>query len=366
MPKVVKIMHTSDLHLGITFNVLGKQSKLHRRDCEAVFSNIVDLCIKEKVAAFLIAGDLFDMPQPPKTLVKFVASELEKLKGEGINVFISCGNHDPYKKGSLWFDCKFPSNVVIFDCNDLEAKETGDLIVYGIAYTNDTKEPLKGFKAENSEKFKIGLVHGSTTELNWEGDNEGGYRKISKADIDNSNLDYIALGHFHDVLQIKSKVPCFYSGCPEPLSFKNDGGSSALLVSFSDGKVNVKPMKTNLRTFSTVEVDCTNFETDNDIRKILDKHKDDNKALRLVLKGSPSLDINLDTEFLLKEFEPKYFFLKIVDDIHLPENLSEDETIRGHFIKLVREDLKREKDPEKKKRLESALRLGVGFLDKKI
>ena len=125
-------------------------------------------------------------------------------------------------------------------------------------------------------------------------------------------------------------------------------------------------MKTNLRTFSTVEVDCTNFETDNDIRKILDKHKDDNKALRLVLKGSPSLDINLDTEFLLKEFEPKYFFLKIVDDIHLPENLSEDETIRGHFIKLVREDLKREKDPEKKKRLESALRLGVGFLDKKI
>ena len=38
----------------------------------------------------------------------------------------------------------------------------------------------------------------------------------------------------------------------------------------------------------------------------------------------------------MKEFEPKYFFLKIIDNIHIPDNLTEDETIRGNFIRLIK------------------------------
>ena len=90
------------------------------------------------------------------------------------------------------------------------------------------------------------------------------------------------------------------------------------------------------------------------------------KILRLILTGSPSLDLNLDIEVLEKEFESKYFFLKIIDGVHLPENLTEDETIRGNFIRLIKAEIKKEKDAEKKKRLENALRVGVGYLDKKL
>ncbi len=364
--KSVKIIHTSDLHLGSTFKVLGDKSKLHRIDCQNVLSNIVDLCIKEKVNALLIAGDLFDTPDPQKSLVKFVISELGRLEEQKIRVFISTGNHDPYKKGSPWIEYKFPSNVIIFSSNDLEPKEIEGLIVYGLAYTNDTKEPLRGFKADDSDSFKVGLIHGSTTNINWDEEPEKGYRRITKTDIDNSRLDYIALGHFHDTLEIKSKVKCFYSGCPEPLTFKNNKNSCVLLVSYSDGNITINPIKTNIKTFATLEVDCTNFESDLEIRKLLEKNKGDNKILRLILTGSPSLDLNLDIEFLIKEFDSKYFFLKIVDSIHLPENLAEDETIRGNFIKLIKLEISKEKDAEKKKRLENALRLGVGYLDKKL
>lgn len=45
-----KIIHTADLHLGMTFKNLGDRSKQHRRDCLDVFSNIIDLCIKEQAA----------------------------------------------------------------------------------------------------------------------------------------------------------------------------------------------------------------------------------------------------------------------------------------------------------------------------
>ena len=49
MVQETKIIHTGDLHLGMTFKSLGDKSKLHRRDCQEVFSDIVNLCIKEKV-----------------------------------------------------------------------------------------------------------------------------------------------------------------------------------------------------------------------------------------------------------------------------------------------------------------------------
>lgn len=366
MVKDLKVIHTGDLHLGMTFKSLGDKSKLHRIDCQDVFSNIIDTCIKEKADALLIAGDMFDTPEPQKSLVKFVIGEFDRLKKEDIRVFISSGNHDPYKKGSVWLEYKFPSNVIIFSSANLEPIDFGEIIVYGIAYTNDTKEPLKGFKADKTDKFKIGLIHGSATNINWDDEPEAGYRKISKVDLDNSNLDYIALGHFHDLLEIKCKTRCFYSGCPEPLSFKNGKENGVLLVSYNGSNVNVKPIKTSIRRFETLEIDCTNIESDSDIRKVLEKNKGENKILRLILTGSPSLDLDLDIDTLQKEFDSKYFFLKIIDSVHLPENLSEDETIRGHFIKIIRAEVIKEKDEEKKKRLENALRLGVGYLDKKL
>ena len=366
MPKEFTIIHTGDLHLGMTFKSLGDKSKLHRRDCQDVFSSIIDLCIKEKADALLIAGDLFDESNPSKPIVSFVIDEFKRLKEKSIPVFIISGNHDSHKKDSLWFSFSFPSNVVIFDSKDLQPKTSGDLEVYGLAYIDDTKEPLKNFKAEKNDKIKIGLIHGSTTNIKDSDDPESSYRPITKAQIDDSGLDYIALGHFHDLLEIKSKVKCYYCGSPEGLTFKNKPDSGVLIVKFKDENVIVKQHKTAIREFHNIEIDCTNLENDSEIRKTLQKNKGDNKILRLILKGSPSLDFQLDKEILEKEFSQNYFFLKIEDKIHIPENLQEDETIRGQFIKLIKQEIKKEKNEDKKKSLENALRIGIGYLDKKL
>ncbi len=80
MEREVKIIHTGDLHLGMTFKSLGEMSKLHRRDCQDVFSNIINLCINEKADALLIAGDLFNEPNPSKSIVTFVIVELKRDK----------------------------------------------------------------------------------------------------------------------------------------------------------------------------------------------------------------------------------------------------------------------------------------------
>jgi len=336
MAQEIKIIHTGDLHLGMTFKYLGDKSKLHRRDCQDVFSNIVDLCIKEKVDSLLIAGDLFDDPNPSKSIVTFVIDELKRLKEKNILVFIISGNHDPYKKESIWFEYKFPSNVIIFDSHGLEPKTVGNLTVYGIAYTNNTKEPLDNFKAEKSDNFKVGLIHGSTTNIKSEEEPEYSYRPIKKLQIDNSNLDYIALGHFHDLLEIKGKVKCFYSGSPEGLSFKNSANSSILLVRYSDGKVNVKPIKTAIREFHTLEVDCTKLDNDSELRKILDTNFIINyqgaigfftKGIMNELRLFSGYDILYEK---VKTFVQNELFDQKVnlEDLNILRNLSEIEAIR--------------------------------------
>ena len=135
------------------------------------------------------------------------------------------------------------------------------------------------------------------------------------------------------------------------------------MVSHAKGKTEITPVKINIKEFETLEVDCTSLDSNSKIRQILKKNKEENKALRLLLKGSRSLDFTADIELLEKEFEGEYFFLKIIDDIHLPEDLTEDETIRGNFISLIKVEIKKEKDNKKKKELENALRVGIAYLD---
>ena len=50
----------------------------------------------------------------------------------------------------------------------------------------------------------------------------------------------------------------------------------------------------------------------------------------------------------------------------LKNDLTEDETVRGNFIKLIKEEISEEGDEIRKKRLENALRIGVGHLDKNL
>ena len=104
MVNEIKVIHTGDLHLGMTFKSLGTKSKIHRRDCQDVFSNIIDLTIREKANALLIAGDLFDTAYPPVEILKRTFAEFKKLYDEGIKVYMIAGSHDYSVSGKSFLD----------------------------------------------------------------------------------------------------------------------------------------------------------------------------------------------------------------------------------------------------------------------
>ena len=146
------------------------------------------------------------------------------------------------------------------------------------------------------------------------------------------------------LMDLKTTIPCYYPGTPEGLTFKNEGDRFVLLIAHSEGKIDIEQIKINKREFQTIMLDCTNFETENEIRRTLKENTGKNKITRLFLTGSPSLDFTFDIDLLTKEHETDYFYLKIKDDVHIPQDLTEDETIRGTFIRLIKSEIGKEEN----------------------
>ena len=99
MPSL-KFVHAADLHLDSPF--VGMRSEapdyvadaLSRATFDA-YANIIDLCIRERVDALLIAGDVYDGgDRSLRAQLKF-GDGLQRLDDAGIRSFACHGNHDP-------------------------------------------------------------------------------------------------------------------------------------------------------------------------------------------------------------------------------------------------------------------------------
>lgn len=86
----MKILHTGDWHLG---KKLEGHSRLEEQ--QQFLNDFIQLAEREKVDLILIAGDIYDKPNPPAEAEKLFYDTVKKLsrKGECI-ILIIAGNHD--------------------------------------------------------------------------------------------------------------------------------------------------------------------------------------------------------------------------------------------------------------------------------
>lgn len=86
----MKILHTSDLHLGRQFNGISLED-----DHAAVLDQIARTVADREVDVLIIAGDIFDRASPPASAVRQLNGFLERVanKTEAAVVMIA-GNHD--------------------------------------------------------------------------------------------------------------------------------------------------------------------------------------------------------------------------------------------------------------------------------
>lgn len=85
----MRFLHTGDWHLG---KKIGGHSRIGEQ--AAVLQQVVDVALRERVDAVLIAGDTFDSFSPPDDAERLLYDTLLSLLRERIAVVMIAGNHD--------------------------------------------------------------------------------------------------------------------------------------------------------------------------------------------------------------------------------------------------------------------------------
>ncbi|MCH8107070.1 MAG: DNA repair exonuclease [Chloroflexi bacterium] len=267
------------------------------------YSNIIELCISERVDALLIAGDIYDGDDRSlRAQLKFFDG-LIRLSRAGIRSFICHGNHDPlngwearlnFPEGSYRFGAAMEGISVFKD-------EPGRAAVYGISYPQrEVRENLaRQFVAAGPEAFSIGLLHANVDN---NADHEA-YAPCTLRDLEDTGMDYWALGHVHTRQVLREANPTVvYPGNPQGRHPNEPDARGVYIVDVDDaGRVRLEFRAVDVVRWATLEIDISELETDqslfdkidHEIAQCQDNADGRDIIFRLVLNGRGPLHDSL-------------------------------------------------------------------------
>ena len=238
----LKLLHTADWHLGQRFMNFEKQEHQERlsRERLSVVKRVLDLARSEQVHAVLCAGDLFHDPHPEDRYWKGLLKHLQEHDWTDRPVFLLPGNHDPLLPTSPYstdhpFRQGLPANVHVVDKANFTYPLKDDAVLYASPCFNTAGDSDQAMglpeREPGDERFRIGMVHGSTHDIA----NHQANFPISIDAPKARGLDYLAIGDTHGfrILPEETAVqPVVYPSSPEPTSFKEIDPGYAALVFF--------------------------------------------------------------------------------------------------------------------------------------
>ncbi|MEA5456142.1 exonuclease subunit SbcD [Sinomonas sp. JGH33] len=244
----MKILHTSDWHLGRSFHGLGLLAVQGEW-----LDGLVDYVAAERVDAVLVAGDVYDRALPAVDVVALLDRTLVRLTEAGARVILTSGNHDSAVRlgfGSRLLEragVHLRTRVAELDEPVLIGGTDGtQLAVYGLPYleprlvagdlgvdepghTPVTRAALERVRADLAHRREgrpgPGLLHavvmahtfasGGVSAESERALAVGGLDVVSAEEF--AGFDYVALGHLHGRQKLTETIR--YSGSPLAYSF---------------------------------------------------------------------------------------------------------------------------------------------------
>jgi len=369
---VIRLLHTADVHLGARFLSLGDKGTAQRQQIKAAFQNLVSLAIDEHVDMVLIAGDLFDANQQPQANIDLVVEQFDLLAASNIPVCLIPGTHDCFDSGSIYrkvdFPAKCPTLTLFLDegWNHREFAALG-LTVYARPNLSNRSynSPLEGLTPSTQSRYHVALAHGA---FNIPGHFAEDDYVFTADQIQNSQMQYVALGHWHSPYACSEKgVPAWYSGPPEIISTDQKQPGSVLLVTLPDsGEARVEIRQTGLRSCDQLQIDLSDLENLSQLRQQITEGANPNLIRKVVLKGLRNQDLRPSPDDLEAELSDSFFHLSVDNRSHprvaeLPETAYAEQVILARFVSLVKEHI--ETCPAEDREIaEDALQYGLALL----
>lgn len=104
----MRILHTSDWHLGRTFGPVSLEA-----DQQAFVGWLLDEVVRQRVDLVVIAGDIYDRAVAPTDAVVLFRHALKSLQERGVRVAVITGNHDGADRVAAYHDLLDGSGVYL-------------------------------------------------------------------------------------------------------------------------------------------------------------------------------------------------------------------------------------------------------------
>lgn len=245
----MKILHTSDLHIGKRAN---EYALLEEQ--EFVLKQIIDIAQSEKPDAIILAGDIYDKSIPSAEAVSLFDDFLVNLAKLGKDIFIISGNHDSAERiafasrimeaSKIHLSPVFNGKIAPIILNDGET----ELAVYMLPFIKPAI--VQHFADEGTEiktydeamryiisqmgidktRRNILVTHQFITNAERTESEDvmvGGLDNIDASAFD--SFDYVALGHLHRP-QSCGKETIRYSGSPLKYSFSEVNDKKSVTI----------------------------------------------------------------------------------------------------------------------------------------
>jgi DNA repair exonuclease SbcCD nuclease subunit len=248
------------------------------------------------------------------------------------------GLRDHLGKGSLYYHFDLmdrPENLYVLT-GEQETIEVKGMTVIGCpaAGPKSKESPLAGVQAP---KDKLSIVIASGI---WEGVNY----PVTEADIAKTGATYVALG---GALSHKSgtakKTSYAFSGPPEAQDFSAASPAGIVIVDLGQ-----QPAEVRFEPLGILVWKETKINSPEEILDLLEKEKGENRLLKIHLTGERTPAEPEGAE-LLNGFKDQFLFLTLLDErkIRLEKRKYPGQTVAGHFIHMVEEEIKKAPAEEK-------------------
>ena len=299
-------VHAADLHLDTPFKGIGSTApyvaEQLREASLAAFDSLVELCLEQRVAFLVVAGDVYDGPERGLRAQLRFRDGLARLSDAGISSFVVHGNHDPVETGWSALSGPWPDRVTVFGTGTVEAVpvEVGGMTlatVQGISFAQRSERENLALKFAHraGPGVQVGVLH-----CNVQGAASGydDYSPCTLDDLRSVGLDYWALGHVHASMVLSGRRGCdepwvVYPGNLQARSPKPSerGPKGAVVVHVSRGRVtDVEPVYCDVVRFDLIELDIGDITDLAELRRRLVAAARDRLASAggraLVLRGS--------------------------------------------------------------------------------
>ena len=367
-------MHLSDLHLGWEPKYLpDDKRKIRKKERDELLQKAVDIALSPQynIHGVIIVGDLFEKYKPEDALVRETLRQISRLTVSGMMVVTIPGNHDEityresvYRTQAEQWPGQLVTNPMPEHCATPVIHDT-PVYVYSLAYTGGLTKAsaINIFPRIQEEGLHIGAFHGS---LDWAGLADRSL-PLTSSKLSTANYDYIAMGHYHQFSEKKiGAAKTVYPGAVEFKSFSDAGTGHFTVFEWDGSKISIEKIPASIRAHETVTVDVSLLSSFDQLTSQCLTNADPDKMLNLTLCGTPRFHFN--QQQLLEKLQSSFFHVELSNTVqyfsdHFLETVIREPTVRGMYVKRMRQLMEETQDEREKKVMYQSLLQGLAALE---